>query len=102
MCIRDRDEALIESVLRKASQTDEGWNKEFLNILRSGMNGDASTEGKMISQNFVHSMLLNESVYMPVLHLMLPMMVDGDVYKRQGLSSTNPDILIKIMEKSII
>lgn len=71
------DEALIESVLRKASQADEGWNKEFLNILRSGMNGDASTEGKMISQNFVHSMLLNESVYMPVLHLMLPMMVDG-------------------------
>ena len=40
------------------------------------MNGDSSMEAKQISRNVIQSILLNESVYMPVLHLMLPMVVE--------------------------
>lgn len=71
------NEELMKSVLQKAARPEEGWGKEFLSIVRSGLNGEGGMEAKQISRNFVQSVLLNESVYMPVNHLMLPMMVDG-------------------------
>lgn len=73
----DVDENTMEAVLKKAFKTEEGWNREFLDVLHAGAKGENGTENKQISQNIVHSALLNESVYMPVLHLMLPMLVDG-------------------------
>ena len=72
----DMDESLVESVLHKAAGEKADWNRGFLDILRSGMNGDSSMEAKQISRNVIQSILLNESVYMPVLHLMLPMVVE--------------------------
>lgn len=71
------DESAMEAVFRKASRQTDGWNREFLEVLRSGAKGENGTQARQISQNVVHSALLNESVYMPVLHLMLPMLVDG-------------------------
>lgn len=70
------DEDLAESILDKSAHHGTGWDKEFLHILRTGMDGKNGVETKQISRNFINSVLLNESVYMPVLHLMLPMVID--------------------------
>lgn len=70
------DESLAESIMDKSARPAAGWDKEFLSLLRSGLEGKNGTEARQISRNFINSVLLNESVYMPVLHLMLPMVID--------------------------
>lgn len=47
-------------------------------ILETGMNGTESThEAKTVFANIINSLLLNESVYMPLLHLMIPADIGG-------------------------
>ena len=53
------------------------WSEHLLNILESGVKGEAGLENKDAFLNIVNSILINESVYMPVLHLMLPVILDG-------------------------
>lgn len=53
------------------------WIDKFLGIVESGMRGDAGLENRQVFENVVHSLLLNESVYMPVLHMMLPVELNG-------------------------
>ena len=70
------DEALAESILEKSARPENGWEKEFLQFLRTGMEGKSGAEAKQITQGLIQSVLLNESVYMPVLHLLLPMVIE--------------------------
>ncbi len=53
------------------------WIDKFLGIVESGMRGDAGLENRQVFENVVNSLLLNESVYMPVLHMMLPVELNG-------------------------
>lgn len=47
-------------------------------ILERGMNGtESSHEAKAVFANIINSLLLNESVYMPLLHLMVPADIGG-------------------------
>ncbi len=68
----------LETVLRKAADDGarEDIGKGILHMIQSGLKGEEGVERRQVAQNFINSALLNESVYMPVLHLMLPMVVD--------------------------
>ncbi len=46
-------------------------------MVEYGVKGEAGLENKQVFQNLMKAVLLNESVYMPVLHLMLPMELNG-------------------------
>ena len=60
----------------KATQKNE-WTEKFLDMVEYGVKGEAGLENKQVFQNLMNAVLLNESVYMPVLHLMLPMELNG-------------------------
>lgn len=56
---------------------ENGWADKFLNMVEHGVKGEAGLENRQVFQNLMNATLLNESVYMPVLHLMLPMELNG-------------------------
>lgn len=55
------------------------WMKGFVSMIQNGMQQGANVEQKQVFKNMMTSILLNESVYMPVLHMMLPMQVNGNL-----------------------
>lgn len=67
--------ALASTDYEKAVEKNQ-WMKEFATLIEKGMKEGASLEQKQVYRNMMTSILLNESVYMPVLHMMLPMQVD--------------------------
>ncbi len=71
-------EALAQVLRRTADDSEkEAVLKGFMKMITDGMKGNGSVERKQALHNFVQNSLLNESVYMPVLHLSLPMLVGG-------------------------
>lgn len=68
--------ALLERLMNQRGNS-QALMDQFVEILQKGMEGAAGTESKAIFQNMMSSMLLNESVYMPLLHLVIPAEVDG-------------------------
>ena len=77
------DEAQLRELLMRmnfdkaAGKT--AWADKFLNIVECGIRGDAGLENRQVFENVVNALLLNESVYMPVLHLMLPIELNGQL-----------------------
>lgn len=74
------EEQLRELLMRMNFDKAAGkcaWADKFLSIVESGMRGDAGLENRQVFENVVNVLLLNESVYMPVLHLMLPIELNG-------------------------
>lgn len=61
----------------KASKNDGGWAERFIDILRMGVSGAAGMENKQVFSNLMSAILMNESVYMPLVHLMLPVELNG-------------------------
>lgn len=53
------------------------WNDQFLQIVKETMSGKAGLDSKAVFQDFMQSVLLNESVFMPMLHIMLPIEYEG-------------------------
>ena len=53
--------------------------KGFVSLIQNGMQQGANIEQKQVFRNMMTSILLNESVYMPVLHMMLPMQVNDNL-----------------------
>ncbi|MDD3142020.1 MAG: hypothetical protein PHX08_24080, partial [Lachnospiraceae bacterium] len=54
------------------------WADSFLNVIRAGVRGEGGMENKQIFEHIMNAILLNESVYMPVLHLMIPVELNGN------------------------
>lgn len=54
-------------------------NQSLINILERGMRGEAGYENIDMFKGILSSMLLNESVYMPLLHMSLPMNIGGNM-----------------------
>ncbi|MCI8559349.1 MAG: hypothetical protein HFI19_16660 [Lachnospiraceae bacterium] len=76
------EEQLRELLMRMNFEKAAGksvWADKFLNIVESGIRGDAGLENRQVFENVVNALLLNESVYMPVLHLMLPIELNGQL-----------------------
>lgn len=67
--------ALETTDFEKAVEKND-WMKQFADMIKDGMENSASLEQKQVFRNMMTSILLNESVYMPVLHMMLPMQID--------------------------
>lgn len=66
--------ALASTDFEKAVEKNQ-WMKEFAALIERGMK-EGGLEQRQVYRNMMTSILLNESVYMPVLHTMLPMQVD--------------------------
>lgn len=94
----------------KADSADSNdINNKLINILERGIKGEAGYENVEVFRNILSSMLLNESVYMPLLHIMLPMEIDNsmmfseiwidpDDEKERG-GSANEERRIKLLVK---
>ncbi len=70
-------EALIKS--QDKGMEAGNLNEKFLNILERGIRGELGYENIDIFKGILSSMIINESVYMPFLHIMLPLNVDGQM-----------------------
>lgn len=68
--------ALSNTEFEKASR-EQHWMKNLGRLIEDGMAGAGGVEQRAVFKNIMQSILLNESVYMPVLHMMLPMQVEG-------------------------
>lgn len=68
--------ALSITEYERASK-EQKWMQSLSQLIDEGMAGEGGSEQKAVFKNMMQSILLNESVYMPVLHMMLPMQVDG-------------------------
>jgi succinate dehydrogenase flavin-adding protein (antitoxin of CptAB toxin-antitoxin module) len=67
---------LANTEYEKASR-DNQWMDKLSELIRAGAAGEAGSDKKAMFQNMMQSILLNESVYMPVLHMMLPLQIGG-------------------------
>ena len=54
------------------------WMKGFVSLIQNGMQQGANIEQKQVFRNMMTSILLNESVYMPLLHFILPFQYEGN------------------------
>lgn len=55
----------------------EEWSDKLLKIIQAGVKGEAGIENREAFQTVMKGMLMNESVYMPVMHVMLPAVLNG-------------------------
>ena len=69
--------AQILDRLEQDARQGSAVNDRLLKLMTLGMNGVAGNEGRETAVNMLRSMLLNESVFMPVLHMIFPMNVDN-------------------------
>lgn len=51
----------------------------LVSLLEKGMNGEAGFEAKEVFENVIQALLVNESVYMPLLHIMIPAELHGSM-----------------------
>ncbi len=68
-------QVLANTDFERASK--QGWTEKLVELVRSGMAGEDGVETKAMMKNLMQSIVLGESVYMPVLHTLLPVQVDG-------------------------
>ena len=68
---------ILQHTDHEKAAKESAWTERFLHMVESGINGEAGLENKQVFQNLMNAVLLNESVYMPVLHLMLPIELNG-------------------------
>lgn len=68
---------LLEQYESKLNSSD--LNNKLLNILERGIKGEAGYENVDVFKDILTSMLLNESVYMPLVHIMLPMNIQNSM-----------------------
>lgn len=69
--------SIFEKLLVDKATTKSPLADSLVNIIKKGLEGQAGYENKLIFQNVVQSILINSSVYMPLLHIMLPVEMAG-------------------------
>ncbi len=69
--------SVLESTDFKKSTDRQKWMVGLSEMVELGMSPNAGAENRAVFQNLMQSVLLGESVYMPILHMMLPMQVNG-------------------------
>ena len=70
------EEILSRTDMERAAGKNK-WADKFADFLREGASGGAGLENKQAFQDILQSMVLNESVYMPLLHLAAPLNIGG-------------------------
>lgn len=69
--------ALLQQTDFDKAVSKETWNDQLLQIMKESVSGKAGIENKIAFQDMMHSMLLNDSVFMPLLHMVLPLDYNG-------------------------
>lgn len=103
-----------ENVLRMLGETDfakaarsDNFAERFTQLALRSLRGEGGTAAQEIFRNLLSSILINESVYMPLQHLLLPfqwedravfseMWVDPDAQHSGGREEPAPRLLIKM------
>lgn len=83
--VRDKlgniDPKQIEAILNQTQFEKAGMKDSLMDklasIIEKGITGEGTYETKAVFQNIMTSLLVNESVYMPLLHMMIPADIDG-------------------------
>ena len=64
---------LVDGIFTKAKLNQAtALQDQLVTVLTKGLDGEAGYQNLAVFQNILQSALLNESVYMPLLHMMLP------------------------------
>ena len=75
------DDAILNSLLEKLLQEKNSASLPSIDTLASiiqrGVEGQAGYENKLVFQNVMQSILINSSVYMPLLHALIPVEMFG-------------------------
>ena len=58
-------------------ETGTDFSKQFVELVKSGIKGEGGWETKSAFQDIMQSMLVNESVYMPLSHFLVPANIGG-------------------------
>ena len=58
-------------------ESETAFSQNFVEILKKGLSGESGWEAKTAFQNIMQAMLINESVYMPLMHFMVPANISG-------------------------
>lgn len=69
----------LENTEFEKSGRQQQWAMKLAEVIDSGVSGAAGSENKTAFKNLMQAILLNESVYMPVLHTMLPLQMNGQL-----------------------
>ena len=97
---------LSDTEFSKASKSDN-FTQRFIDLAQRSLQGEGGTAAQDIFRSLMSSILINESVYMPLQHLMLPfrwedkavfseMWVDPDAEHSGGQEAPAPRLLIKM------
>ncbi|WP_026892790.1 hypothetical protein [Lacrimispora aerotolerans] len=73
----DQFSSLLDQVDMDQAAGKNEWSEKFLDFLRTGVSGGTGLENKQTFLNMMNSMILNESVYMPLIHLAFPFNING-------------------------
>lgn len=78
----DIDVQTLEKILLATKMQNMNTNQmdALLSILRMGIEGDAGYDNRSVFENILKAILLNESVYMPLLHVTIPADVNGMLF----------------------
>ncbi len=75
------EETSLESVLSRLENEKAALSNpladKLSSILEKGLSGQAGYENRVIFENLARSILVNESVYMPLLYTLIPAEIDG-------------------------
>ena len=71
-------QALGNTEFERAARQQK-WMKKLADLIDAGVAGAAGNENKAVFKNLMQAILLNESVYMPVLHMMIPLQMNGQL-----------------------
>lgn len=97
---------LNDTEFSKAARSDS-FAERFTQMAHKALQGEGGTAAQEIFRNLMHSILLNESVYMPLQHLFLPfqwedkavfseLWADPDAEHSEGREEPAPKLLIKM------
>ena len=97
---------LTDTEFSKASRSDN-FTQRFIELAQRSLQGEGGTAAQDIFRSLMSSILINESVYMPLQHMLLPfqwedkavfseMWVDPDAEHSGGQEAPAPRLLIKM------
>lgn len=76
----DNLELILNKLMAERKEVkDDIWTEKFMSMLKAGLDSSEGHETRAVFQNVLNAMLLNESVYMPLLHLMMPVNLNGNI-----------------------
>ena len=84
-------ENLADQLIKTGQNKGNELVDRLISIIAKGMGGEAGLQSKAVFANIVSSILINESVYMPLIHLTIPADVNGGMFFSELWIDPNAD-----------